>query len=149
MIKLYTIGFTKKSAEKFFNLLINNHLKKIVDVRINNISQLSGFAKAEDLKYFAKTIGNIEYTHLVDFAPTAELLSKYQKKEISWLEYENKYLELLNQRRIITRFNIAEFNDCCFLCSEDTPERCHRRLLVEYLKNNNSDNEDIFIKHLF
>ena len=88
MITLYTIGFTKKSAEKFFNLLRNNNVKQLVDVRISNSSQLAGFAKGSDLAFFAKEICHIPYTHIVDFAPTKELLDKWHKNEVSWIEYE-------------------------------------------------------------
>src|SRR5437867_12663150 len=98
MIKLYTIGFTGKSAEKFFNLLRDAGVKKIVDTRINNTSQLSGFAKGSDLKFFAREIGDMAYEHKIDFAPTKELLSRYRDKKISWEEYEVEYLNLLDIR---------------------------------------------------
>jgi uncharacterized protein (DUF488 family) len=88
MIKLYTIGFTGKPAEKFFNLLRDAGVKKIVDTRINNVSQLAGFAKGSDLKFFAKEIGNMSYEHNIDFAPTKELLSRYRDKKMTWIEYE-------------------------------------------------------------
>ena len=98
MIKLYTIGFTKKNAEIFFGLLKSNEVNKIVDTRINNKSQLSGFAKGDDLKFFAKELNNINYKHNLDFAPTKELLSKYRKKEMTWEKYEKEYLDLLDFR---------------------------------------------------
>src|SRR6188768_1433600 len=132
MIKLFTIGFTEKSAEKFFNLLRNNNVKKIVDTRINNVSQLAGFAKGADLKFFAKEIGQMNYEHNIDFAPTKELLSRYRDEEMSWEEYEVEYLNLLDARKIAQKTNVDLLHENCLLCSEHTPEKCHRRLLAEY-----------------
>lgn len=134
MIKLFTIGFTGKSAEKFFNLLRNNGVKKIVDTRINNTSQLAGFAKGSDLSFFAKEIGQMSYDHRVEFAPTKELLSNYRGKRITWEQYEIEYLNLLDMRKIVQKVNIDLLHENCLLCSEHTPEKCHRRLLAEYLK---------------
>lgn len=145
MIELYTIGFTGKSAEKFFNLLRNSQVKKIIDTRINNVSQLSGFAKGADLEFFAKEIGHMDYEHKIDFAPTKELLSKYRDKKISWEEYEIEYLNLLDIRKVAQKVNIDSMHDTCLLCSEHTPEKCHRRLLAEYLRKVRSD---IKITHL-
>lgn len=139
MIKLYTIGFTGKPAEKFFNLLTGAGVKKIVDTRINNASQLSGFAKAMDLKFFAREIGDMSYEHKIDFAPTKELLARYRNKKISWPEYEIEYLNLLDLRKIALKTNVEKLHENCLLCSEHSPEKCHRRLLAEYLthvKNN-------------
>lgn len=145
MIKLYTIGFTGKPAEKFFNLLRNADVKKIVDTRINNISQLAGFAKGSDLKFFAKEIGNISYEHNIDFAPTKELLSRYRDKKISWQEYEIEYLNLLDMRKIAHKTDIEALHENCLLCSEHTPEKCHRRLLAEYLKHVKTEIEIIHL----
>jgi uncharacterized protein (DUF488 family) len=135
MIKLYTIGFTGKPAETFFSLLKNSGVKKLVDTRINNVSQLSGFAKGVDLKFFAKEIANISYEHNIDLAPTKELLEKYRKKEIDWVQYEIEYLNLLDIRKVGQKIDLEKLHENCFLCSEHTPEKCHRRLLAEYLKN--------------
>jgi len=145
MIKLYTIGFTGKSAEKFFKLLQNAHVSKIIDTRINNVSQLSGFAKANDLRFFAKAIGHMAYEHSVEFAPTKELLAKYRAKNISWEEYEIEYLNLLDIRRVAQKTNIEELHENCLLCSEHTPEKCHRRLLAEYLRRVKNDVEIIHL----
>jgi len=135
MIKLYTIGFTGKSAEFFFNLLTSNKVEKIVDTRINNVSQLSGFAKGSDLKFFSNKIASISYEHKIDLAPTKELLSKYREKKLSWQDYEIEYLNLLDIRKIAQKVNIDELHQNCLLCSEHTPEKCHRRLLAEYLQH--------------
>jgi len=145
MIKLFTIGFTGKPAEKFFNLLTNAGVKKIVDTRINNVSQLSGFAKGSDLKFFAKEIGDMSYEHNIDFAPTKELLSKYRDKKMSWPEYETAYLNLLDMRHVAQKTNVEKLHENCLLCSEHTPEKCHRRLLAEYLKHVKNDVEIIHL----
>ena len=143
MITLYTIGFTKKSAETFFELLKKNRIRTVVDVRISNSSQLAGFAKGCDLSYFLRQIGDIGYRHIVDFAPTKELLSDYRSGKIGWSEYVAIYNTLLDRRSINKRYKVANFDNCCFLCSEETPEMCHRRLLAEYLKQQNPDNVQI------
>lgn len=145
MIKLYTIGFTKKNAEKFFNLLTSNKVNKIVDTRINNTSQLSGFAKGDDLKFFAKEINDINYQHNLDFAPTKELLSKYRKGDMTWDKYEQEYLDLLDVRKISKKIDIKNLHNNCLLCSEHTAEKCHRRLLAEYFQEVNSDVEIIHL----
>lgn len=146
MITLYTIGFTKKSAERFFNLLRSNNVKQLIDVRISNSSQLAGFAKGSDLAFFVKEICHISYTHIVDFAPTKELLDKWHKKEVSWIEYEKIYTKMLTERNILQKYGIKKFDGTCFLCSEDTPENCHRRLLAEYMQKHSK--EDVTIIHL-
>ena len=146
MITLYTIGFTKKSAEDFFELLKKHHVKNIVDVRISNSSQLAGFAKGNDLLYFLKQICGIGYRHIVDFAPTKELLGDYRSGKVDWREYERIFNDLMERRSVNKKYNVTSFDNCCFLCSEDTPEMCHRRLLVEHLKQQNP--EEVRIIHL-
>jgi uncharacterized protein (DUF488 family) len=131
---LFTIGFTKKTAEKFFNSLIQLKVRKVIDTRINNESQLAGFAKNDDLKYFLKQIAGIEYSHEIKFAPTKELLTRYRKKEIDWEDYTKEYLALIEKRKITNDLTIKDLESCCLLCSEDKPDNCHRRLLAEYLK---------------
>lgn len=145
MIKLYTIGFTGKSAEKFFSLLKNNDVKKIVDTRISNASQLAGFAKGQDLKFFAEAIGHIGYEHNLDFAPEKEMMKKYRGKKISWQEYETEYLNLLDMRKVAKKTNIELLHKHCLLCSEHTADKCHRRLLAEYLQHVKNDIEIIHL----
>jgi uncharacterized protein (DUF488 family) len=145
MIKLYTIGFTGKPAEKFFNLLRNAGVKKVVDTRINNVSQLAGFAKGTDLKFFVGEIGNMSYEHNIDFAPTKELLAKYRDKKMNWQEYEVAYLNLLDMRKVAQKTDIEKLHENCLLCSEHTPEKCHRRLLAEYLQHVKNDIEIIHL----
>ena len=147
MITLYTIGFTKKNAQKFFELLKNAGVRKLVDIRINNASQLAGFAKGTDLKFFMKAICNAEYEHITDLAPTKELLKDYQDKVIDWNGYTVIFKKILQDRHIAERFNVENFDNCCFLCTEDTPEQCHRRLVAEFFQAKNPD-KDIRIVHL-
>jgi len=146
MITLYTIGFTKKTAEHFFNLLRDNDVKQLVDVRISNSSQLAGFAKGKDLEFFIKEICHIPYKHIADFAPSKELLDRWHKQEVTWDEYEKVYIRLLKDRDILRNYGTKAFDRSCFLCSEDTPEQCHRRLLAEYFKEHSS--EQVKIIHL-
>lgn len=146
MITLYTIGFTKKSAEKFFELLKKNGVKQLVDIRISNNSQLAGFAKGKDLAYFAQQICGIRYKHIVDFAPSKDLLDRWHKKTVTWDEYVSEYTSMLKSRDIIHKYGIQQFDGSCFLCSEETPENCHRRLLVEYMREHSV--EDLQIVHL-
>lgn len=146
MITLYTIGFTKKSAEHFFELLKHNHVTRLIDVRISNTSQLAGFAKGKDLAYFVDEICHISYDHIVDFAPTKELLDQWHHQAVTWPEYETIYRNLLTKRRIAQRYSLDEFDGACFLCSEETVEQCHRRLLVEYISE--LCPEEVIIKHL-
>lgn len=146
MITLYTIGFTQKSAESFFNILRSHQVKRLVDVRISNSSQLAGFAKGSDLAFFVKEICHIPYDHIVDFAPTKELLERWRKQEIVWAEYEEVYKGLLDRRDILKKYGVARFDGACFLCSEAVPEHCHRRLLAEYMKAHSAD--EVKIVHL-
>lgn len=146
MVTLYTIGFTKKSAEKFFELLKTNKIKSLIDIRISNGSQLAGFAKGKDLEYFVNQICGISYKHITDFAPTKELLDKWRKEEINWSQYMDIYISLLKERDIIKQYGVKGFDGACFLCSEETADQCHRRLLVEYMRNRTT--EEVKIIHL-
>lgn len=136
---LYTIGFTKKSAEEFFDILTKNSVRRIIDTRLNNKSQLAGFTKEEDLKYFLKKISNIDYVYMPQWAPTEEILNGYRKKLIKWQEYEKKYMDVLKARNILEKLDLTILEDSCLLCSEEKPEYCHRRLLAEYLAKCNNN----------
>lgn len=133
-INLYTIGFTKKNAENFFTLLKKNGVKKIIDVRLNNVSQLAGFTKQDDLKYFLKELCRIEYYYYGQLAPTEDILKRYKNKEISWEQYELEFNSLITKRKIEAIISLDLLTDACLLCSEATAEHCHRRLLAEYFK---------------
>lgn len=138
-MKVYTIGFTKKSAHRFFELLRRSGAKRVVDVRLNNVSQLAGFAKKDDLAYFLKEICGMEYVHLPELAPTQEMLDEYKKKRGDWKTYESQFLELMKQRRIEETIPRELIAAGCLLCSEDKPHHCHRRLVAEYLKQHWGD----------
>ncbi len=131
---IFTIGFTNKSAERFFSLLNDNKVRRLIDTRINNTSQLSGFAKGKDLAFFCRAIGGIEYVHRVDMAPTEDLLADYRKGRVDWEEYTDVYLKLLHSRKVADNVTPADLTDSCLLCSEHLPDQCHRRLLAEYLR---------------
>jgi len=145
MIRLFTIGFTKKSASTFFEKLKSEGVKNIIDTRLNNTSQLSGFAKQADLQYFLKQIAGIDYQHQLSFAPTQDILSAYKKKTISWEDYSLRYLDLIQQRNIEKSIKKEDLNNSCLLCSEDKPHYCHRRLAVEYLQSKLTDIEIIHL----
>ncbi len=141
---LYTIGFSQKSAEEFFKILKSNNVIRLIDIRLNNKSQLAGFANVKHLPYFLR-IHDIEYLYRPDFAPSKELLNGYKNKSISWQEYEIQYRKILNQRNIIGKIDWDIFNDSVLLCSEPTANQCHRRLLAEYLAQNRTDIEIIHL----
>jgi uncharacterized protein (DUF488 family) len=134
-MRIFTIGFTKKSAETFFTRLQKAGVRRLVDVRLNNVSQLAGFTKRDDLKYFTKAICGIEYVHVPELAPTSDILDPYKKqKNGDWPLYERQFLELIRFRRIEETMS-RDLLDCgCLLCSEEKPHHCHRRLVAEYLK---------------
>ncbi len=134
-IKIYTIGFTKKNAEQFFGKLCSAGVKRLVDIRLNNSSQLAGFAKKDDLKYFLKKICNIEYVYVAQLAPTKEILDEYRKTKNSWPVYERRFIDLMTTRKVQETISQDVLNNGCLLCSEDTPDQCHRRLVAEYLKS--------------
>jgi uncharacterized protein (DUF488 family) len=143
-MKLFTIGFTKTSAEKFFSRLSKANVKKLVDVRLNNVSQLAGFAKKDDLKFFARSICNADYEHIPALAPTKDILDEYKKSKGAWSIYASKFLNLMACRKI-EELDRSRLAGGCLLCSEDKPHHCHRRLVAEYLKDKWGDVE---IEHL-
>jgi uncharacterized protein (DUF488 family) len=130
---LFTIGFTRKSAEEFFTRLRDAGVRRVVDVRLNNVSQLAGFSKRDDLRYFLQSIGGIDYVHLPELAPTQEMLDGYKKLKGDWPEYERRFLSLMAERRIETTVAPQLQNGDCLLCSEHEPDCCHRRLVCDYL----------------
>jgi len=140
-VKIFTIGFTKTSAEHFFARLKTSGAKRIVDVRLNNVSQLAAFAKRDDLKFFARAICNADYIHAPALAPTQDMLDAYKKQNGDWPAYEKRFLDLLSSRRIESELSRELIDNSCLLCSEDKPHHCHRRLVAEYLKErwNNVD----------
>ena len=133
-MEICSIGFTKKTAEQFFEILRRQHVRRLLDVRLNNISQLSGFAKREDLRYFLREICKSDYIHEPLLAPTQEMLDEYKKNKGSWQDYERRFLDLMSERKIEDRLDPALFSvPTALLCSELSADYCHRRLVLEYL----------------
>ena len=133
ILPVYTIGFTKKNAAQFFEKLRASGVKRVVDVRLNNSSQLAGFSKRDDLKYFLDKILGIEYVEEPLLAPTQPLLDTYKKKGGDWAVYERAFLDLMAERKIEDRIDPSTIALGCLLCSEEKPHQCHRRLVAEYL----------------
>lgn len=144
-MKVFTIGFTKKSAEQFFSRLRQPGLVRLVDIRLNNVSQLAGFTKRDDLRFFLRAVNAIDYVHLLDLAPTQDILDAYKKDGGDWAAYERAYLDLLTTRKVEDTVPKSVVDGGCFLCSEATPEQCHRRLAAEYLQRAWGD---LAIEHL-
>ncbi|OUD14631.1 hypothetical protein TPSD3_05920 [Thioflexithrix psekupsensis] len=142
-MKIFTIGFTKKTAKQFFLNLKKAGVKCVIDARLNNTSQLAGFTKKEDLKFFLQEICNIDYLHLPNLAPTKIILETYKNTK-NWKLYEEQFINLMTSRQIET-LDPKIINNSCLLCSEETPEFCHRRLVAEYLY---AKWEQVEIQHL-
>jgi len=130
---LYTIGCSGKRAERFFGVLREAGVRRLVDVRLDNTSQLAGFAKRHDLAYFATALCDIAYTHALELAPTREMLDEYRKRGRDWARYERRFELLMRERRVQELFPRETLDGACLLCSEPDPEHCHRRLVAEHL----------------
>jgi uncharacterized protein (DUF488 family) len=145
-MKIYTIGFTKKSAERFFGLLQDNHIGRLIDVRLKPDGQLSGFAKKGDLTYFLRELAGCEYHHFDFLAPSGDILKTYRQDK-DWQRYEQQFETLMDERDVLNRLDPAFFTEksCCLLCSENTPDQCHRRLVAERLARNWPDVEIIHL----
>lgn len=133
-IKIFTIGFTKKTAEEFFSRLILAGVKRVIDIRLNNVSQLAGFAKRDDLCYFLWMIGRMDYIHYPYLAPTQQILDNFKKNKGSWEIYERDFLALLTTREVEKETKPELLHEACLLCSEEKPTQCHRRLVAEYFR---------------
>lgn len=134
-MKVFTVGFTKKNAEQFFSRLKQAGVSRVIDTRLNNVSQLAGFTKKEDLRFFLKEVAGIDYVHMPLLAPSKEILDAYKKNGGDWDTYERKFIELVSSRHIETTLDKEILDDACLLCSEATPHHCHRRLVAEYLRD--------------
>ena len=132
-MKLFTIGFTGKSAEKFFNLLVESKVTKLIDIRINRTSQLAGFTKEQDLRFFLPNLVGLDYLVREDLAPTKELLAAYRNQGISWAEFSQKYRNLMHSRKVFESLTPEVFGNSVLLCSESDPDMCHRTLLANEL----------------
>jgi len=146
-MNLYTLGFTQKTASEFFSLIQRYNIRLLLDIRLNNKSQLAGFTKGDDLNYFLTTICKCDYRHCLEFAPTQEILEAYRKKRITWDEYVTQYNALMVARNSSAGFltKYEEYSDIVLLCSEPSPDHCHRRLLAEMILLTNAH---IDLKHL-
>ncbi|MGE4554102.1 MAG: DUF488 family protein [Desulfovibrionaceae bacterium] len=142
---IYTIGFTGKSAREFFELLRRVGVRKVIDVRLKNVSQLSGFTKREDLRYFLDAICTCGYEHRPEWAPTEEILHDFKKKIIGWEQYEERFQRLMDERMKSADVSAEGLDRACLLCSEPTAKKCHRRLVAERLQ---SQLKDAVIFHL-
>ena len=130
---LYTIGFAGKAAKEFFEILRQSSVRKVIDVRLYNRSQLAGFTKRDDLQYFLRIVLDVGYEHVPLLAPSKELLDGYKTGGVSWDDYERGYLALLEERGLDEKLNHEEIDGACLLCSEASPSCCHRRLAAEFL----------------
>lgn len=144
-MNIYTIGFTKKSAAKFFGLLRAARPSTLIDVRLNNVSQLAGFAKRDDLRFFLAELCDMAYVHRPELAPTQEMLDDYKKRASGWSAYEERFLALMQERRIQDTLARDLVDNAVLLCSEEKPHQCHRRLVAEYLAEQWGD---VAIEHL-
>ena len=145
-MEVYTIGFTQKSAARFFDTLKRAGIKRLLDVRLNNVSQLAGFSKRDDLAYFLREICGADYVHEPLLAPTQELLDAYKKQKGDWADYEPRFLALMAERRIETTFDRRLLaGPTVLLCSEATAEHCHRRLVLEYLQRFDPEIEPVHL----
>ena len=136
MVEVFSIGFTQTSAERFFARLTSAGVRRVLDVRLNNRSQLSGFAKRDDLEFFLRSVGGIGYEHELLLAPDNAMLDDFKKfRRVPWEEYEQRFLALLADRQVERHLSCEAFAEwpTALLCSEAGPERCHRRLAIEYL----------------
>ena len=134
-MEVYTIGFTKKNAREFFGRLKQAGIRRLVDIRLNNVSQLAGFTKKEDLRFFLAEVCGAEYVHEPRLAPTQTILDDYKKRKGSWQDYETQFLRLMEERCIEHALDRSLLDrPTVLLCSEPEPDCCHRRLVAEYLR---------------
>jgi uncharacterized protein (DUF488 family) len=145
-MEIYSIGFTQKTAEQFFSTLKQHGIRRLLDVRLNNVSQLAAFSKRDDLAYFLREICGASYAHEPLLAPTQEMLDAYKKRKGAWEQYEQEFLALMSERQIDKKLDPSCFSvPTVLLCSEPTAHHCHRRLVLEYLNNKWGN---ILVRHL-
>lgn len=145
-MEVYTIGFSRKPASEFFGLLKQHGIKRLIDVRLHNSSQLAGYTKKDNLAFFLNALCNADYDHELLLAPTDDLLRAYRKRQITWSHYEQEFFNLLASRRVENRLERGRFSGpTVLLCSERTPDRCHRRLVLEYLNQKWGDIQGVHL----
>ena len=156
-MKLFTIGFTQKTAEEFFGLIMGAGVRRIVDVRLKNDGTLAGFTRQAHLPYLLSEVAEIGYEHRPDMAPDDNILSDWKlnakakkagKKRITWQQHKTRFTRLIRRRKIETLIKPSDLDHACLLCSEPTPEKCHRRLVAEYLRDKWSGKVNLEIVHL-
>ena len=143
METLYTIGFTKKNAKAFFELLSESKVNIVLDIRLNNTSQLAGFSKYPDIEYFLSHLCCIDYVHDISFTPERETLEAYKKNEINWVEYVKQFRATMDSRKILEyikkNYEFINNKTVCLLCSELKADKCHRSLVAEYFTETYND----------
>lgn len=144
-MRIFTIGFTRKSAEEFFTRLKESGARRVVDVRLHNVSQLAGFAKKEDLRFFLREICGMGYIHVPELAPTQDIMDEFRRGKGDWSAREARFLDLLRRREVEKTVPREVLDEGCLLCSEEKPHHCHRRLVAEYLQEHWGNME---IRHL-
>lgn len=145
-VPVATIGFTGKSAQEFFDLLKNAQVRRVLDIRLSNTSQLAGFTKKQDLPFFLNKVCGADYLEMPELAPELELFKRYRAKELAWDDFAAAYVESIARRRVESQLDVDLFHSACLLCSEHLPHHCHRRLAIEYL--NSQWNGRLDITHL-
>ena len=134
-IKIYTIGFTKKNAKQFFGLIKDSGIREVYDTRLNNISQLAGFTKRDDLAFFLDKVAGVRYRHALSLAPSQDILKRFKDGKIDWEEYAQSYIDIIKARNVEKLYSADDLDGACLLCSESTPHHCHRRLAAEFFKH--------------
>lgn len=135
-MRIFTIGFAGKTAEEFFAALRGAKIRRLLDLRLRNVSQLTGFTKKDDLPFLLREICGAEYIHEPLLAPTDELLDGHRKKKLGWSAYETEFMRLMKARKVEERFPPEFFElPTVLLCSEPSADHCHRRLVIEYLNS--------------
>lgn len=131
-MKLYTIGFTQKTAERFFGLLAEAGVERLVDIRLKPGGQLSGFANNRDLPFFLDRLNGCRYVHRPDLGPSAEIRDDL-RRDHDWPRYAERFEALMDERGVPGNLDQAEFEReaSCLLCSEASPDQCHRQLVAE------------------
>jgi len=132
-MRIFTVGFAGKSARVFFGTLQKAGVKRVIDVRLYNTSQLAGYAKKADMEYFLESLVQAQYIYMPIMAPTRDILEGFKKGRIDWAEYEARFNELIAERHIENAITPEQGDNACFLCSEGKPDYCHRRLVAQYL----------------
>jgi len=145
-MKIFTVGYNRKSAEEFFNLLKQPGLARVVDVRLHNVSQLAGFTKMKDLQFFLREIDDLDYLHMTELAPSEPIFVAYRRRGGDWGTFERAFLSLMRARHIEITLDRSIMDGACLLCGEPQPEHCHRRLVAEYLRDKWGDVEIVHLQ---